>query len=83
VHDGDCTTVAIGCYCGQQPVVGVAKTFGSAAAACEAKSAATCARGCANFPGQMAEDGRSSSDGTITVHCIAGDGGLVCRSYVP
>ncbi len=67
---GDCTTVARGCYCGGQPVIGISKSIGAAAAACESDAAAHCALGCANFPGQVAEDGKNNVDGgTITVLC--------------
>lgn len=66
----DCTTVARGCYCGAQPVIGISKSIGAAAATCEANAAAHCALGCANFPGQVAEDGKNNADGgTITVLC--------------
>lgn len=68
----DCTTVARGCYCGQQPVIGVAKSASLAAAACEKQAGDDCALGCANFPGQVAEDGQSADDGgTIQVTCNA------------
>jgi hypothetical protein len=66
----DCTTVAVGCYCGAQPVIGIAKSISALATACEAESAKTCARGCANSPGQVAEDGQNADDGgTIVVKC--------------
>ncbi len=66
----DCTTVARGCYCGGQPVIGISKSIGAAAAACESDAAAHCALGCANFPGQVAEDGKNTVDGgAITVLC--------------
>jgi hypothetical protein len=83
VRDSDCAIVLGGCYCGRQPAVGVSKTFSAAATTCEAKAAATCARGCANFPGQVAQDGRSSEDGTISVHCVSSSAGSHCMTYVP
>jgi hypothetical protein len=83
VHDDDCATVDVGCYCGAQPVDGVAKAFAAASAACEAKSASSCARGCVSFPGQVAQDGRSSSQGTIMVHCVPSASGSVCKTFVP
>jgi len=68
----DCTTVAIGCYCGAQPVIGIAKSISALATACELQSGMTCARGCANSPGQVAEDGQNAEDGgTIVVKCDA------------
>lgn len=66
----DCTTVARGCYCGGQPVIGISKSIGAIAAACEAEAGAHCGLGCANFPGQVAEDGKNNVDGgTIAVLC--------------
>ena len=66
----DCTTIAKGCYCGAQPIIGIAKTEASAAAACEMKAGSQCALGCANFPGHTAEDGNNDADGgTIDVLC--------------
>jgi hypothetical protein len=63
---------ARGCYCGQQPVIGVAKSAGAAAAACEKQAGENCGLGCANFPGQVAEDGKSPDDGgTLEVACTA------------
>ncbi len=75
----DCAMVARGCYCGSQPVVGVARIFAAAAQACEAKAASSCALGCPNFPGQVAEDGASNLDGgTIQVLCDVGQ----CRTVL-
>lgn len=72
VSPSDCTTVARGCYCGQQPVIGVAKSASVAANACETKAGSECGLGCANFPGQVAEDGKSPDDGgTLSVECTA------------
>ena len=69
----DCTTVARGCYCGAQPVIGIAKSSSSLAQACESKAASQCGLGCANFPGEVAEDGANNVDGgTITVLCDLG-----------
>jgi hypothetical protein len=69
----ECTTVARGCYCGAQPVIGIAKTFATAAQACETTAASKCALGCANMPGQTAEDGKNDIDGgTIEVLCDLG-----------
>jgi hypothetical protein len=68
-----------GCYCGAQPAVGISKTSGSAAAACESKAAAACARGCANFPGRVAQDGKTTVDGTISVRCSSG----TCKTFIP
>jgi hypothetical protein len=66
----DCTTVARGCYCGAQPVVGIAKSAGAGAQACETKAGMDCPLGCANFPGHVAEDGQNDEDGgAIQVFC--------------
>jgi hypothetical protein len=70
----DCATVARGCYCGPQPVLGIAKALAAKAATCEADAAAHCALGCANMPGQVAEDGKGNQDGgTIGVVCDQGE----------
>jgi hypothetical protein len=69
----DCTTVARGCHCGAQPIIGIAKSFSTVAEECETKAASQCALGCANFPGHVAEVGANDVDGgTITVLCDAG-----------
>jgi hypothetical protein len=69
----DCTTVARGCHCGAQPVIGIAKSFAAAAQSCETKAASQCALGCPNLPGHVAEDGANDVDGgTITVLCDTG-----------
>lgn len=76
----DCATVASGCYCGSQPVTGVAQRYADTAQACEATAASTCARGCAVDGNRQAQDGRTAGDGvTIAVQCASG----LCRSYVP
>jgi hypothetical protein len=83
VHDDDCTIVYDGCYCGARPAVGIAKTFSTAAAACETKAASTCALGCANFPGTRAQDGKTTDGGTIGVRCVlSGSGGGSCQTFV-
>src|SRR5579872_6340531 len=81
----DCGIVSAGCYCGQQLEYGVASKYLSAKAACESAAARSCGRGCANFPGHVAQDGRSDLDGgTIAVHCVSVDGGaLECRTFLP
>ena len=55
----DCLMVARGCYCGAQPVIGVAKSAQSAAQACESEAQMKCALGCANAPGHVGEDGQN------------------------
>lgn len=73
VSVADCATVALGCYCGSQPVVGVSKTLSDLANACEADAASQCELGCVSGPGQVAEDGNNNADGgTITVKCDTG-----------
>jgi hypothetical protein len=79
VATDDCTMVAIGCYCGSQPVVGVAKASAAAAKACEAAAAQSCALGCAVMDDTVAEDGKSPGDGgTIVARCDEG----ACHSVV-
>ena len=70
----DCTTVARGCYCGAQPIIGVAKTAQPAAQTCESQAEKSCALGCANAPGHVGEDGQND-EGTgrnLEVLCDAG-----------
>ena len=83
--DADCTTVALGCYCGPQPVDGVASKYAAAARACEDTAASTCTRGCAIESRLVAQDGNKAALGaTVAVRCdhsttAAG----ACKSYVP
>jgi hypothetical protein len=66
----DCTTVALGCFCGAQPVIGIAKSVAATASACEQTARAGCALGCPNAPGRTAEDNQNDIDGgTIKVLC--------------
>lgn len=82
--DSDCGSIARGCFCGQQPVVGVATSWYAAALLCEDQARRACALGCPVSPGQVAQDGRSPGDGgAIAVRCDRADGGGRCRSYVP
>jgi hypothetical protein len=75
----DCATIARGCYCGAQPVIGIAKQVQAKAMACEADAMAHCALGCPNMPGQQAEDGQNNQDGgAITVLCDQG----ACRTVL-
>jgi hypothetical protein len=80
----DCGIVAKGCYCGQQLEYGVAMKYLATQAACEQSAANSCALGCANFPGHIAQDGQSDIDGgTISVRCAVADGGaLTCLTFV-
>jgi hypothetical protein len=81
----DCTTVAVGCYCGAQPVNGVVRRFAVTAQACEDAAASTCALGCLVVPELQAQDGQRVANGsTIAVQCErpAGAAGS-CRTYVP
>jgi len=82
--DADCTTVARGCYCGAQPVNGVARKYAATAQACEQTAAMTCTRGCANQPGMVTDDGTMVDAGTIlAARCdLSGPTG-VCKSFVP
>jgi hypothetical protein len=76
----DCTLIAHACYCGAQPVIGIAKASESSAQVCESQARSHCALGCASFPGQVAEDGANNEDGgTITVLCDSGKCHTVLR----
>jgi len=79
VVEGDCTTVGVGCHCGPEPVLGVAKRVAAAAATCEATRADECVLKCSRGPGREAEDGNVEGDGgTIVVTCDSGR----CRTIV-
>jgi hypothetical protein len=81
----DCDIVYRGCYCGQQPAVGVATAFSMLMAACEQKAAQECALGCATLPGHIAQDGKNDADGgAVNVRCdSSGPGKGTCRTYIP
>lgn len=83
--DADCATVAISCYCGAQPVNGVADKYATTAQTCEDTAASTCALGCATELGMVAQDGNKAGAGaTIAARCdhSAATTGT-CKSYVP
>ncbi len=76
----DCAMIARGCFCGAQPIIGIAKEFVAAAEACETKVGKSCPLGCANFPGHVAEDGKNDIDGgSIKVLCDLGK----CHTVLP
>jgi hypothetical protein len=83
--DADCATVAIGCYCDTQPVIGVARRYATTAQTCEDAAASSCALGCANQPGVVAQDGtKADSAATIAARCDHSTSMTgICRSYVP
>lgn len=83
--DSECRALARGCFCGQQPVVGVATRWFASAVLCEDRAIRMCALGCPVSPGQVAQDGRSPADGgAIVVRCDRSDGGVGrCRTSVP
>jgi hypothetical protein len=83
--DADCELVALGCYCGPQPVNGVATRYAGPAHACEGEAASTCRLGCSIDSHLLAQDGRKGDSGaTIAVRCdrSAGTAGT-CKSYLP
>jgi hypothetical protein len=83
--DTDCSTVAVGCYCGAQPVNGVARKYATTARSCEETSASACALGCASELALMTQDGTKAKVGTtVAARCdhAAGAAGT-CKSYVP
>ena len=82
--DADCATVTVGCYCGAQPVNGVAHKYATTAQACEETAASTCALGCANELKLVTQDGTKADLGTATAarcdHAAGATG--TCKSYV-
>jgi hypothetical protein len=82
--DADCTTVALGCYCGTQPVNGVARRYAPTAQACEEQAASACALGCATQLKLLVQDGTQVEPGTIiAARCDHSGATGVCKSYVP
>lgn len=82
--DADCTTVAIGCYCGAQPVNGVARKYAVTAGSCEETAAGTCALGCATRAQLVVQDGTMVNPGTtLGAHCDRSGAAPVCKSFVP
>ena len=83
--DADCATVTIGCYCGAQPVNGVAQRYAATAQSCEDTAASTCALGCSNELALLAQDGNKTNIGApIAVRCDHTSGATgTCKSYVP
>lgn len=82
--DADCTTVAIGCYCGAQPVNGVASKYAATARGCEDTAASTCALGCATQPKVVTQDGTTADPGTlIGAYCDHSGAAPVCMTRIP
>jgi hypothetical protein len=82
--DADCATVEVGCYCGPQPVNGVARKYAQTAESCEDAAASACALGCANEPAVTAQDGKKAAFGTpVAVRCSRSGATGTCTSYLP
>jgi hypothetical protein len=84
--DEGCALVSDGCYCGDQPVYGVAFRYRDGAGACEGLAASTCALGCPVTIGFVAQDGKSTMDRSlIKVRCAdkQPSGVGACKSYLP
>jgi hypothetical protein len=81
--DADCITVAIGCYCGAQPVNGVALKYAATARSCETTAASTCARGCATQAKVVLQDGTLVDPTTVIgAFCDHSDATSVCKSKI-
>lgn len=82
--DADCTTVDIGCYCGAQPVNGVARKYATTARGCEVTAASTCSLGCATQAKFVISDGTMVNPGTfIGAYCDHSGSTAVCKSFLP
>lgn len=82
--DADCATVEVGCYCGPQPVNGVAVKYAQAAQNCEDTAASACALGCLNELAVQAQDGKKAALGTpVAVQCSRSGATGTCTSYLP
>ena len=82
--DADCATVAMGCYCGAQPVNGVARKYSMTAQACQDTAASTCSMGCATEAKMLVQDGTKADAGVkLGARCDHSGATGVCMSYVP
>jgi hypothetical protein len=82
--DADCATVEVGCYCGPQPVHGVAVKYAQAAQSCEDTAASACALGCPNELALQTQDGKKAALGTpVAVRCDHSGARGTCTSYLP
>jgi hypothetical protein len=82
--DADCATVEVGCYCGPQPVNGVAVKYAQAAQSCEDAAASACALGCLNELALTTQDGKKAALGTrVAVRCDHPGASGTCTSYLP
>ena len=82
--DADCATVEVGCYCGPQPVHGVAVRYAQAAQSCEDTAAGTCALGCLNELALQTQDGKKAALGTpVAARCDRSVASGTCTSYLP
>ena len=81
--DADCTTVAIGCYCGAQPVNGVARKYADTARSCETTAASSCALGCATQSKVVIQDGTLVDPSTVLgAYCDHSGATAVCKSHI-
>jgi hypothetical protein len=82
--NADCATLVVGCYCGSQPVNGVARKYAATAQSCENTAATSCARGCAIQQGMVAQDGTKATASTqFAAHCDHSGATGVCKSFTP
>jgi len=82
--DADCATVELGCYCGPQPVHGVAVKYAQSAQSCEDAAGSACALGCLNELALQTQDGKKAALGTpVSVRCDRSVASGTCTSYLP
>lgn len=82
--DADCATVELGCYCGPQPINGVAVKYAQTAQSCEDAAASACALGCLNELALQTQDGKKAAPGTpVAVRCDHSGARGTCTSYLP
>ena len=82
--DADCATVEVGCYCGAQPVNGVAVKYAQAAQSCEDAAARACLVGCLNELKLQTQDGKKAAPGTpVAARCDHSGASGTCTSYLP
>ena len=82
--DADCATVELGCYCGPQPVNGVAVRYAQTAQSCQDTAASACALGCLNELALQTQDGKKAALGTpVAARCDHAGATGTCTSYLP
>jgi hypothetical protein len=82
--DADCATVEVGCYCGPEPVNGVAVKYAQVARSCEQAARDACRLGCLNQLAVKTQDGQEGPlDAPVAARCSRSGASGTCTSYLP